>query len=201
MSERAARREQRLTEDEEARLDELIEQIDYWGEDWRPGLLDWLSAQPRMDGALRDRAFRELRSAEVSYRAIVEATGWSRGVIYKAVRATTPTWIPGVYVYSFPRYLSHPALFKIGSTGSDVIERIHEQVRSAAMPEDPVFLRIYQHTAFPPRALERLLHRKLTCSRAPGRLCGAEWFSTDLATIDACAQAVGASTIRLDEGG
>jgi hypothetical protein len=191
--------EKRLTEAEEARLDAIVEQIDAWGDDW-PGLLAWLAAQPRMPrGAMRDEAFRHLRLADVPYRAIEEATGWSRGVVYQAMRARPSTGKAGVYVYSFPRYLNPPALFKIGSAGSDVIERIHQQVRSAAMPEDPVLLRIYQHTVHSPRTLERLLHRRLTCPRAPGLVCGAEWFSTDLATIDACAQAVGASTIRLEE--
>ena len=188
---------EQLTDAEKARLAAVIEKIDYWGKNWQPGLVDWLSDQPKMYGALRDCVFRELSAAGVSYRAIEEATGWSRGAVYGVLKRPilNSTWgAPGVYVYSFPRYLKPPALFKIGRAGSDVTERIRQQVRSSAMPEDPVLLRIYQ-SDISPRVLERLLHRGLNCPRAPGRLCGAEWFSTDLATIDACARSWGASVI------
>ena len=61
--------------------------------------------------------------------------------------------IPGVYVYALPHYLNYPVdpttghtLFKVGRSDRDVIQRFRNQIRTTALPEDPVLLRIYETT-------------------------------------------------------
>lgn len=57
---------------------------------------------------------------------------------------------PGIYVYSLPHYVRHRfdpetghTLFKVGRSDVDVFQRVGAQARTAALPEDPVLLRIY----------------------------------------------------------
>jgi hypothetical protein len=143
---------------------------------------------------------------------------------YRAWRETIEAWrrldTSGIYVYTLPHYLSHPfdpesgrTLLKIGSAKSRVISRIREQVRSTALPEDPVLLRIYEpgNVGSPedpvllrinaeyvsrkrsPENAEHLLHYRLQYlghHKNSGEFCGMEWFLTDLATIDTEAKAV-----------
>lgn len=107
----------------------------------------------------------------------------------------------GVYVYTFPTYLIVPAKvdperfwFKIGQTGRVVEQRIADQLRSTAMPEDPVVLRVYTSNAKltddshnPYGALEKKFHRLLASaghSKTLARSGGTEWFATTVEFLD-----------------
>ena len=111
----------------------------------------------------------------------------------------------GVYVYTFPTYLMVPAKvdperfwLKIGRTGRVVEKRVSDQLRSTAMPEDPVILRVYTD----PRgdsgssevdysALEKKFHKLLMSaghSKTSARSGGTEWFATTLEFLDEIAE-------------
>jgi hypothetical protein len=116
----------------------------------------------------------------------------------------------GVYVYTFPTYLmvpvkSDPERFwlKIGQTGRVVSRRVSEQLRSTAMPEDPVILRVYTDPSgensgseFDYAALEKKFHKLLMSaghSKTSARSGGTEWFATTLEFLDEIAE-----TLNLD---
>jgi hypothetical protein len=107
----------------------------------------------------------------------------------------------GVYVYSFPTYLRIPAKvdperfwLKIGQTGRVVEKRVSDQLRSTAMPEDPVILRVYTFsesdgasTEFDYAPLEKRFHKLLASaghSKTTARSGGTEWFATTLEFLD-----------------
>jgi len=107
----------------------------------------------------------------------------------------------GVYVYTFPTYLFVPAKvdperfwFKIGQTGRVVEQRIADQLKSTAMPEDPVVLRVYTSDAIgageshnPYGALEKKFHQLLASaghSKTLARSGGTEWFATTVEFLD-----------------
>jgi hypothetical protein len=111
----------------------------------------------------------------------------------------------GVYVYTFPTYLIVPAKvdperfwLKIGQTGRVVSRRVSEQLRSTAMPEDPVILRVYTD----PKgeavgsdvdyvALEKKFHKLLMSaghSKTSAKSGGTEWFATTLEFLDEIAE-------------
>ena len=107
----------------------------------------------------------------------------------------------GVYVYSYPHYLTHPyhpqsgrTLYKVGKADR-VINRVAEQIRSTAMPEDPQLLRVYAGGVDHGHA-ERCVHRALytRSHHHSGRFCGEEWFLTDLPTLDLLAGQCGLIT-------
>ena len=107
----------------------------------------------------------------------------------------------GVYVYTFPTYLMVPAKvdperfwFKVGQTGRVVEKRIADQLRSTAMPEDPVILRVYSGNSTklpgPPVSygeLEKKFHQLLAAaghSKTSARSGGIEWFATTIEFLD-----------------
>jgi len=111
----------------------------------------------------------------------------------------------GVYVYTFPTYLMVPAKvdperfwLKIGQTGRVVERRVLDQLRSTAMPEDPVILRVYTEkspesllAAVDYMSLERQFHRLLTSaghSKTSARSGGTEWFATTVEFLDEIAK-------------
>jgi hypothetical protein len=111
----------------------------------------------------------------------------------------------GVYVYTFPTYLmvpvkSDPERFwlKIGQTGRVVSRRVSEQLRSTAMPEDPVILRVYTDSKgeisgseVDYAALEKKFHKLLMSaghSKTSARSGGTEWFATTLEFLDEIAE-------------
>ena len=113
----------------------------------------------------------------------------------------------GVYVYTFPLYLKVPAKhdperfwLKIGQTSRVVKKRVSEQLRSTAMPEDPVILRVYtdpKSTATGSQAdyaaLEKQFHNQLMAaghSKTPAKSGGTEWFATTLEFLDAIAEII-----------
>lgn len=107
----------------------------------------------------------------------------------------------GVYVYTFPTYLRVPAKadperfwLKIGQTGRVVEKRVSDQLRSTAMPEDPVILRVYTDPKDTPQssrvdyaALEKKFHKLLMSaghSKTSARSGGTEWFATTVEFLD-----------------
>lgn len=107
----------------------------------------------------------------------------------------------GVYVYTFPTYLMVPAKvdperfwLKIGQTGRVVEKRVMDQLRSTAMPEDPVILRVYTDKEASPEggsvdyaALEKKFHQLLISaghSKTTSRSGGSEWFATTVEFLD-----------------
>ena len=110
----------------------------------------------------------------------------------------------GVYVYTFPTYLKVPAKYdperfwlKIGQTGRVVEKRVSDQLRSTAMPEDPVILRVYTDpkgetvgSQVDYLALEKQFHKQLMSaghSKTSAKSGGTEWFATTLEFLDAIA--------------
>lgn len=111
----------------------------------------------------------------------------------------------GVYVYTFPTYLKVPAKYdperfwlKIGQTGRVVNKRVLEQLRSTAMPEDPVILRVYTdpqgeavESEIDYAAFEKKFHKLLMSaghSKTSARSGGTEWFATTLEFLDEIAE-------------
>jgi hypothetical protein len=101
---------------------------------------------------------------------------------------------PGVYVYSLPHYLRHPyddtserTLFKVGRSDRDAVRRFREQVRTTALPEDPILLRVYECDEDTSREVERTFHRLLEAAdhdRSKARTGGREWFLTSVRFLD-----------------
>lgn len=104
---------------------------------------------------------------------------------------------PGVYVYSYPQYLSMEsvspngtAFYKIGASGR-VANRIERQARQTEVPEDLVLVRVFYDES--PFELEEKFHSILRAANMHQKTTqgGVEWFSCNLATIDAIAAALG----------
>jgi len=109
--------------------------------------------------------------------------------------------VPGVYVYTLPHYLRHPydeesnrTLLKVGRSDRSVIRRFRQQVRTTALPEDPVLLRIYVTNAEDALRRERQFHELLEAAdhdRSRARTGGTEWFLTSVRFLDAVAELIG----------
>lgn len=103
---------------------------------------------------------------------------------------------PGIYVYSLMHYLRFPydqntgrTLMKVGRSDRDVIKRFKEQVRTTALPEEPILLRIYEDEKGSLQLLEveKKFHALLEAAdhdRSAARTGGTEWFLTSLKFLD-----------------
>jgi hypothetical protein len=103
---------------------------------------------------------------------------------------------PGIYVYSLMHYLRFPydqgtgrTLMKVGRSDRDVIKRFREQIRTTALPEEPVLLRIYENSSETTGLadLEKRFHSLLEAAdhdRSAARTGGTEWFLTSLKFLD-----------------
>jgi len=103
---------------------------------------------------------------------------------------------PGVYVYSLMHYLTYPydpesgrTLMKVGMSDRDVIRRFREQIRTTALPEEPILLRIYQASEAQSSLteIEKTFHNLLEAAdhdRSNARTGGTEWFLTSLKFLD-----------------
>jgi len=103
---------------------------------------------------------------------------------------------PGIYVYSLMHYLRFPydqgtgrTLMKVGRSDRDVIKRFREQIRTTALPEEPVLLRIYESSSETTElaAMEKRFHSLLEAAdhdRSAARTGGTEWFLTSLKFLD-----------------
>jgi hypothetical protein len=68
-----------------------------------------------------------------------------------------------------------------------VIRRFREQIRTTALPEDPVLLRVYPTSETDALEKERTFHRLLEAAdhdRSSARTGGTEWFLTSLKFLD-----------------
>ena len=122
--------------------------------------------------------------------------------------------IPGIYVYTYPHYITHPVLgrqdhegtrsisnprtyMKIGKSGRNVAERLANQMRGTAVPEEPVLLRIYACDEVSINDVEKRLHDHLRSAdhgRTRMKGLGKEWFLTHLDFVDATAHLLGLKT-------
>ena len=104
----------------------------------------------------------------------------------------------GIYVYALPHYLRYPfdpetgrTLMKVGRSDSDAIQRFRNQVRTTALPEEPILLRIYRTDGAPAAPMESDFHRLLEAaqhSRSIARSAGREWFVTSTRFLDEIAR-------------
>lgn len=141
------------------------------------------------------RAVLEERLAVLESRAADPA---ARDVEERQARVATADAeahaVPGVYVYALPHYIRYPydeetgrTLFKVGRADRSVIQRFRDQVRTTALPEDPVLLRIYEAATGDTAEKERIFHRLLEAAdhdRSKARTGGTEWFLTSLRFLD-----------------
>ena len=114
---------------------------------------------------------------------------------------------PGIYVYSLMHYLRFPydqgtgrTLMKVGRSDRDVIKRFREQIRTTALPEEPVLLRIYESTSETTElaAMEKRFHSLLDAAdhdRSAARTGGTEWFLTSLKFLDEIGSTLGLRVI------
>lgn len=102
----------------------------------------------------------------------------------------------GIYVYTFPTYFRTPAKqdpervwFKVGKTVGAAGQRVRQQLRSTAMPEDPWIMRVYRRPEMDVTEVETKFHDLLTAagSRTQARYGGQEWFATSLEFLDTIA--------------
>ena len=119
--------------------------------------------------------------------------------------------IPGIYVYTYPHYLSHAVVgeqvhegtrssssprtyLKIGKSGRSVAERLANQMRGTAIPEKPVLLRIYACDERSLGDMEKRLHEHLRAAdhgRTHVKRTGKEWFLTHMELLDSTARLMG----------
>jgi hypothetical protein len=116
----------------------------------------------------------------------------------------------GVYVYALPHYIRHPydqasdrTLLKVGRSDSDVIVRFRSQIRTTALPEEPILLRIYRTSGASTAPAEAAFHRLLDAadhSRTAGKSAGREWFLTHTRFLDEIARTLGLHIDMINEG-
>jgi len=115
----------------------------------------------------------------------------------------------GIYAYALPHYLRYPydavsgrTLMKVGRSDSDVIRRFRDQVRTTALPEEPILLRIYRTEARSTADVERDFHRLLEAAdhfRSVARSAGREWFVTSIRFLDEVARVMGLPIVVVNE--
>ena len=146
---------------------------------------------------------QQLRNVVDSVEKDDEARAGEESQLQDASEQLTKTVekLGGVYVYTFPTYLMVPAKvdperfwLKIGQTGRVVEKRVMDQLRSTAMPEDPVILRVYtdkesssETGSVDYAALEKKFHQLLVSaghSKTTSRSGGSEWFATTVEFLD-----------------
>jgi T5orf172 domain len=149
------------------------------------------------------RYLQALRNQVDSVEKNDEARAGEESQLQEASEELTQTVekLGGVYVYTFPTYLMVPAKvdperfwLKIGQTGRVVEKRVMDQLRSTAMPEDPVILRVYTDkqedsgsAQVDYAALEKKFHQLLMSaghSKTTSRAGGSEWFATTVEFLD-----------------
>lgn len=132
--------------------------------------------------------------------------------VLKSSDALEKSSTPGIYVYSLMHYLNYPyhpdsgrTLMKVGKSDRAVIIRFREQIRTTALPEEPVLLRIYENTngGSELTEVEKIFHSLLVAAdhdRSTARTGGTEWFLTSLKFLDKVADTLKMKIIRNLEG-
>lgn len=118
--------------------------------------------------------------------------------------------VVGIYAYALPHYLRYPfdpdsghTLLKVGRSDSDVIQRFKNQVRTTALPEEPVLLRIYRTDGRVNAETEKTFHDLLVAAghgRSVAKTAGREWLLTSTRFLDAVAKALSMPIIVVNEG-
>lgn len=118
--------------------------------------------------------------------------------------------VVGIYAYALPHYLRYPfnpdtghTLLKVGRSDSDVIQRFRNQVRTTALPEEPVLLRIYKTDGRSNGDTEKTFHDLLVAAghgRSAVKTAGREWFVTSTRFLDAVGRALEMPVIVVNEG-
>lgn len=94
---------------------------------------------------------------------------------------------PGIYVYSYPSYLSQNTrgkfLLKVGMSEVSVKQRLQQQRRMTEVPEDLMVVRDFPSSEA--RRLEKFLHEKLKAQQQQTARGGREWFWTTVEEIEA----------------
>jgi hypothetical protein len=81
--------------------------------------------------------------------------------------------------------------------------RFRNQIRTTALPEEPILLRIYQANGDSAAHAEAAFHRLLDAadhSRTIGRSAGREWFLTHTRFLDEIARTLGLRIAVINEG-
>lgn len=131
----------------------------------------------------------------------VEALAEEAEAARKQTEAAENSAQTGIYVYSLPHYLRYPfdresgrTLLKVGRSDRDVMQRMRDQTRTTALPEEPVLLRIYPTGDTNTTQIESQFHRTLQAfdhGRKVQRMAGREWFLTTTVALDAVAALLG----------
>jgi hypothetical protein len=145
----------------------------------------------------------ERRAADVE--ALAEETATRRELTVLAEETATS----GIYVYALPHYLRYPfdpdtgrTLMKVGRSDRDVIQRMREQSRTTALPEEPLLLRIYPTGDLDTSQTETRIHKTLRAfdhGRTVARMAGREWFLTTTEALDAVADLLGLTRIVVND--
>jgi hypothetical protein len=129
----------------------------------------------------------------------------------KSSEALEKTYTPGIYVYTLMHYKNHPyepvtgrTLYKVGKSDRDVIKRFREQIRTTALPEEPVLFRIYEPTNGQTElgTIEKSFHALLEAAdhdRSTARTGGTEWFLTSLKFLDKIGETLNLKVTRNQE--
>jgi hypothetical protein len=159
-------------------------------------MLRTLTLSPETEEYLRTNlAILERRAVSPAARVVEDEEARQATDIAESVA------IPGIYVYALPHYLHYPydpeserTLLKVGRSDRSVIQRLRDQTRTTALPEDPILLRIYVTTCDDLSHQERKFHDLLEAAdhdRSTARTGGTEWFLTSLRFLDALALTFG----------
>jgi hypothetical protein len=162
--------------------------------DWSPGVRARLAS---------DLEVLERRTTDVE--AVVQESEVSR----KQTAEAESTDTTGIYVYALPHYLRFPfdpdsgrTLLKVGRSDRDIIQRLRDQARTTALPEEPLLLRIYATGDLDTVDVEARFHRTLRAfdhGRAVERMAGREWFLTTTQALDAVADLLGLRPIVVND--
>ena len=115
----------------------------------------------------------------------------------------------GVYVYTYPHYWWYPTvegtdrtLLKVGMTTKDAGERVKNQAKHTAVPEEPLLLRVYRSAELDPAALEKRFHRLIRAAdhvREATGSAGKEWFETSVQFLDTIAEEFGLQVLVAED--
>jgi hypothetical protein len=164
---------------------------------------------PRLSPAAR--SYLETNLAELDRRADNETARLAEDQRAKEqTEAAEARHNSGIYVYALPHYLRYPfesatgrTLMKVGRSDSDVIQRFRNQIRTTALPEEPILLRIYRTADAPSTQAETDFHRLLEAaqhSRSISRTAGREWFLTSTRFLDEIARVLKLSIQIVNDG-
>jgi hypothetical protein len=90
---------------------------------------------------------------------------------------------------------------KVGRSDSDVIVRFRSQIRTTALPEEPILLRVYRTDGATAAPVEKAFHRLLEAAdhnRSIARTAGREWFVTSTRFLDEVARVLNLTIVSVN---